>query len=98
MSYFHHRDQQDYPIDMYINYARSMGLSIERAVVDNPPSRPADFWKLVETEVNVARWRMRNVTGQIRKIRAAKTDVLETSSVLVSDADKVDALVSEELS
>ena len=78
MSYFHHREDRDYGVDMYINYGRMIGLQIERAVVDSPPSRPADFWRMVDKEVDVARWRMRNVTGEIRKARATKSRVSES--------------------
>ena len=60
---------------MYLNYARSIGLGIERRVMDNPPRRPADFWQSVFAEVDMARWRMRNVSGEIRKAGSAKTDV-----------------------
>ena len=70
-----HSVYTDYPADVYISYARSIGLAIERRVADMPPRRPADFWQICFKEIDVARWRMRNVTGQIRKVSSAKTDV-----------------------
>ena len=65
----------EYPPDVYVNYARSIGLAIERRVIDSPPRRPADFWRICNSEIDVARWRMRNVTGQIRKVGTAKSDI-----------------------
>ena len=75
MSSADHSKHDSYPVDCYISYARSIGLGIERRVMDNPPRRPADFWQSVFAEVDVARWRMRNVSGQIRKLSSRKTDV-----------------------
>lgn len=66
---------QQLSVDTYIAYAKSIALEIERRVIDNPPSRPAAFWRICADEIDVARWRMRNVSGQIRKIASAKTDV-----------------------
>ena len=54
--------------DVYISYAKSIGLAIERRVMDNPPRRPYDFWRMCQEEVNSARWRFRHVTGEIRKL------------------------------
>lgn len=68
MSNPHHREHRDYPVDCYINYARSIGLAIERSVTDYPPKDSSEFWRICEREVKVARWRMRDVSGQIRKI------------------------------
>ena len=70
-----HHNHDDYPVEVYISYAKSIGLAIERRCRDNPPRRPANFWRICLEEVDVARWRMRNVTGQIRKISSAKTGV-----------------------
>jgi len=58
----------EYSSEMYIAYAKSIGLAIERRVMDSPPRRPAEFWRICSDEINVARWRMRNVSGQIRKL------------------------------
>ena len=54
--------------DTYIAYAKSLAVAVERRVMDQAPSRPSHFWRIVDDEVNVARWRMRNVSGQIRKL------------------------------
>ena len=54
--------------DTYIAYAKSIALAVERRVMDQAPSRPSSFWRIVDDEVTVARWRMRNVSGQIRKL------------------------------
>ena len=68
----HHWEHDDYPVDCYISYARSIGLAIERAVIDNPPRRPAEFWRICDNEIKSARWRMRTVNGQIRKASSSK--------------------------
>ena len=68
---------KDYSVDIYINYAKAIGLAIERRVMDSPPKRPADFWRLCRDEIDVARWRMRNVSGQIRKAGSAKASGTE---------------------
>ena len=75
MSSADHSKHDSYPVDCYISYARSIALGIERQVIDNPPRRPADFWRMCEKEIGVARWRMRNVSGQIRKLGSAKANV-----------------------
>ena len=59
---------RDFPPDMYISYAKSIGLAIERRVMNNPPRRPAEFWRICADEIDAARWRMSNVSGQIRKL------------------------------
>lgn len=59
--------REDYPEGVYIAYAKSIGLGIERRVMDCPPGRPAEFWRMCAAEIDSARWRMRNVNGQIRK-------------------------------
>ena len=66
--WYHH---EDYSLDTYVAYAKSIGLAIERRCLDNPPKRPADFWRICRNEVDVARWRMRNCSGQIRKLGSA---------------------------
>ena len=65
----------NYPPQVYISYAKSIGLAIERRVMSYPPRRPSDFWRICQQEVDVARWRMRNVSGQVRKAGASETDV-----------------------
>ena len=72
---FKHEVHDSYPVDVYISYAKSIGLAIERRVMDSPPRRPAEFWRICGDEVDTARWRMRHVTGQIRKLASAKADV-----------------------
>ena len=64
-----------YPVDVYLSYAKSIGLAIERRVMSNPPRRPADFWRICQAEIDVARWRMRNVTGQISKAGSTQADI-----------------------
>ena len=54
---------EDYPVELYISYTKSVALEVERMVRDNPPRRPAEFWRIFDQEINVARWRMRNVSG-----------------------------------
>ncbi len=75
MSSYKHEVHADYSVDTYVSYAKSIGLAIERRVLSNAPRRPAEFWRICREEVDVARWRMRNVTGQIRKAGSAKADV-----------------------
>ena len=72
---YKHENHADYSADVYISYAKSIGLGIERRVMNSPPRRPADFWRMCTEEIDVARWRMRNVTGQIRKAASAKADI-----------------------
>ena len=75
MTVGNHSLAPDYPVEVYTSYARSIGLAIERRVRDEPPKRPAEFWRICAAEIDVARWRMRNVTGQIRKAASAKTGI-----------------------
>lgn len=63
-----HEFRYDYPEGMYLAYAKSIGLGIERRVMDNPPQRPAEFWRMCTAEIDTARWRMRTVNQTIRKI------------------------------
>ena len=63
-----HEDHAHYSVDIYLSYAKSIGLGIERRVMNSPPRRAADFWRMCSDEIDVARWRMRNVSGQIRKL------------------------------
>ena len=72
-----HEVHADYSADVYISYAKSIGLAIERRVMNSTPRRPAEFWRICSEEIDVARWRMRNVTGQIRKAAATKTSDTE---------------------
>ena len=72
-----HENHAGYSADVYLSYAKSIGLAIERRVMNSTPRRPAEFWRICEDEINVARWRMRNVTGEIRKAAIAKPDVAE---------------------
>ena len=67
-----HENHESYPADLYISYAKSIGLAIERRVMDNPPRRPAEFWRVCQDELDAARWRMRNVTGTIWKAKTRK--------------------------
>ena len=73
MSSSHHWKHDSYSVDCYINYARSIALAVERRVMDNPPRRPAEFWRICDDELASARWRMRHVTGQIRKLGAGQS-------------------------
>ena len=75
MTSFRHEKHASYPREMYVNYAKSIGLGIERRVMNEPPRRPAEFWQMVFAEVDVARWRMRHASGDIRKAATVKTDV-----------------------
>lgn len=70
-----HENFEAYPEAMYISYAKSIGLGIERRVMNSPPRRAADFWRMCADEIDVARWRMRNVSGEIRKAASAKADI-----------------------
>ena len=77
MSSYKHENHADYSVDTYLSYAKSIGLAIERRVMSHPPRRPAEFWRICSDEIDVARWRMRNVTGQIRKATVSKPNVTE---------------------
>ena len=61
----HHATAPHYPVDVYINYARSMFLEVERRVIENPPRRPAEFWRIVEQERDRARARLRLVQATV---------------------------------
>lgn len=50
-----------YPPDVYISYARAMFLEVERRVIDTPPRRPAEFWRIVEKVREESRIRLRTV-------------------------------------
>lgn len=63
-THFHYL-RPDYPVDVYINYARSMFLEVERQVIENPPRRPAEFWRLVDQARDRARARLRRVQTSI---------------------------------
>ena len=63
----------NYPKEMYINYAKSIGLAIERRCMDWPPRRPADFRRICEQEVNRAMDRIRTVSGTVRQMHLNKS-------------------------
>lgn len=75
MTSYHHHVVDDYPVDVYVSYAKSIGLAIERRVIANPPRRPAEFWRICGDEIDNARWRMRKLSRQIRKVGATEPDV-----------------------
>ena len=77
MNYGRHDREDSFSVDIYVSYAKSIGLAIERRVIDNPPRRPAEFWRMCTDEIDVARWRMRHVTGTFKKLKTVKPDVLE---------------------
>ena len=77
MPSYKHEVGDQFSADVYLSYAKSIGLAIERRVMSNPPRRPAEFWRICSDEIDVARWRMRHVTGQVRKARTTKPDVAE---------------------
>ena len=56
-----HWNVPNYSEDVYINYARAMFLEVERRVVDTPPRRPAQFWRIIDQCRDEARIRMRAV-------------------------------------
>ena len=60
-----HDQAPHYPVDVYINYARSMFLEVERNVIENPPRRPAEFWRLVEDTQRRSAMRLRRVQATI---------------------------------
>ena len=55
------------PVDVYLSYTRSIALEVERAVKENPPRRPAEFWRIFSQKIDEGRWRMRNVSGTFWK-------------------------------
>ena len=59
---------ENYPLQMYLSYANSIGLAIERRCKDYPPRRPADFGRICHQEVNLALHRMRTVSGTMRQM------------------------------
>ena len=69
--------REDYPENVYIAYAKSIGLGIERRVMDCPPKRPAEFWRQCTAEIDSARWRMRNVNGELRRIKGSYVEETE---------------------
>ena len=62
----YHDKAPHYPVDVYINYARSMFLEVERNVIENPPRRPAEFWRLVEDIQQRSAMRLRRVQATIQ--------------------------------
>lgn len=62
-----HEIRAKYPVDVYINYARSIFLDVERQVLENPPARPAEFWRKVEDATNRAKQRLRKVAAVINE-------------------------------
>ena len=63
----------NYPAEMYINYAKSIGLAIERRCMDYPPRRPADFARICRQEVDRAMTRIRTVSGTVRQMHLNKS-------------------------
>ena len=56
-----HHTAPKYSVDLYINVARSVFLDVERRVIENPPSRPAHFWRIVADATDRARTRVRMI-------------------------------------
>ena len=70
----HHYKAPSYSVDVYISYMRSICSAVERRVIDSPPRRPGDFWRLVDKEKDNAKWRMRRVSGQYQNLAKAKSE------------------------
>ena len=64
------------PVECYVSYTKSIALEVERAVRENPPRRPAEFWRMFDQELSTARWRMKNVSGEFWKAKSQKADGL----------------------
>ena len=58
-----HDKAPSYPVDVYIAYSRSMYQELERRVIETPPRRPAEFWRMADEVQKQVRFRMRKVSG-----------------------------------
>ena len=70
----HHYKSPKYPVDMYLNYLRSIALEVERRVINNPPSRPGHFFRIIDEEKDRAKIRMRRVSGTFQNLAKEKSD------------------------
>ncbi len=63
-----------YGVEVYVSYAHSVALGVERRCRENPPTRPAEYWRIFEQEINEARWRMRRVSGAFAAAKKVHED------------------------
>ena len=68
MTFGKHSESENYGRDCYINYARSVCLAMERRLMDLEPRRSAVFWRWFDEEITIAKYRMKTVGGQVRKL------------------------------
>lgn len=86
-----------YPHNMYIAYTKSVAVAMERRLLDLTPHNSETYWKWYIEEIKLGRERMNGLSRQIREIGAAQPRRLKARTVRVTEANKVDALISEEL-
>ena len=72
MSFGNHHNHEDYSVDTYINYARSVSLAMERRMMDLKPKRAAVFWRWFEEEMQMAKWRMHTCNPHFSSIPTKK--------------------------
>ena len=67
-----HWKHQDYSLDTYVAYTKSVAVAMERRLLDLKPRRPAVYWRWFHEEVAIAQHRMRTVSGEIRKLSSTE--------------------------
>ncbi len=62
------RKTSKYPLDMYLNYVQSVGTAVERRLMDLTPAKEEVFWGWFREEIEIAEYRMKTCSRQVRKI------------------------------
>ena len=58
----HHWKHDKYCVETYVAYTSSIALEVERRVRDQPPRRPASFWRYWNEEIERAKLRFNRCT------------------------------------
>lgn len=56
-----------YPVDMYLNYLRTLQNECERAIILKGPMRPYQYADLVRAELHRSIDRMNRVSGAVKR-------------------------------
>jgi hypothetical protein len=77
--------RKGYPKEMYVAYARSVSLAMERRLMDLVPENDYVFWEWFIDEINYGRHRMKMISTQVRKGGSLEGSRAERSAVLVGE-------------
>lgn len=89
--------RKGYPAEMYVSYARSVSLAMERRLLDLVPENDYVFWEWFIDEVNIGRERMRVISRTVREGKTLKSNRPVSRPIRTGKRNEVHALVSKEI-